>query len=367
MTTTAAATTNTTSTTSAMDPTSLLEVVTNSSLQRMDDKNLRNKTNRLILQGPTQCGKTSLLMDVAYSIAASYVHSKDEESDESDDNDSVVTFLTPTRNKSKMNTSFPLICSSLMKSSTTVDTDNCNNNRSSNMNVWEEKNDVSDFTRQELEFQQKMNELEEEERMIHSNQTNPNRNDNDCHGRKRKRPSDSLLLYQQQEQQRYTTSHPSEKRRQEGNWNTEQHARILQKIKIRYMDSVHDLFQYLASMSMKCFDGRNKAIIIDDLDYFIRDHDLSSIMTISCPNESQHPNENHHHHNEMKVDHDEGEEYNRSISKALFQDNDNDDVGDHNDASSPKASTSNLGKRNKQETNGVSTIEMMRLVQLCKY
>ncbi len=318
---------------------SLLQTATFASTARGNDSSNNDDNNnvyRLLLQGPSQCGKTSLLMDLACSIASNNNDHYDNDGGggDSDEDDAIVTFFTPAKNHS--NVFFPLLCSSSSLPSTITTRSSTATFPTNNSNPNDQ---LSQFTKEEIEFQKKMDRLNQQEKNINNRTRKNHDDDNNCTNNK-------------------------------NGWNSKEHLQTLHKIKIKYLDSVHDLFHFLSCYNNQ-YDNdirkrkKNKAIIIDDLDYFIKDHDI--VMEDKSNSSGGQMNESRSLENNGNSDNNHIAGNTPSIPKALFHEYScedekggvpepdvlgNDVVSNHN----------NYGSR----TGIVSTIEMMRLVQLCK-
>ncbi len=323
---------------------------------------------RLLLQGPTQCGKTSLLMDVAYNIAKNEMCSNENGGDidcNSNENRActddcpIVTFLVPTKNKS--NTSFPLICSPLehpeakenQKEPLLDDDDIIDDDEDDS--IINQSSSMLELKRREQQFKRDMDGLDNELAKVAAGEVLVNTRGTDATGKRKRRNTPPPL------------SRPlHHKQHHHNNWNTKEHSTILKKIRVQYVDSVLDLMNFLASMPMHISPSSShcRAIIIDDLDYFVRDHDLSitGMGDVDGSNHDEMDNEDTHEledgyaRRSVNYQHDYSSFSRASISKNLFRDDHNHD-NDFDEQSRTKSSNGN----------SLSTIEMMRLVQLCKY
>ena len=290
-----------------------------------NDGDSSEECSRMLLQGPSQCGKTSLLMDVAYDVIRRNRSKRRNSCRERNDDDNVVevevepsvTFLTPSKNRS--NLYFPLICSS----STTTSRDSNNIPKAVGNVGFHAKNDsMSELVMQEQQFQKQMSALEHQQRKL-------NHHDGGTHS---------------------SSSSANHSTFGNSNWNIQDHASILSKIQIRYIDSIYDLMKYLASIhcnSLKRSNQQVSCMIIDDSDYFIKDCDMSS---------NGNTMESQMNSNEDK---DVAKNDNHSVAKSLFHDLDQVQNENEKEMKRPKERSCNHGAS--------STVEMMRLVQLCKF
>jgi hypothetical protein len=147
------------------------------------------------------------------------------------------------------------------------------------------------------------------------------------------------------------------------NWSTKQHGTILNKIKIQYIDSIQHLFQCLACLNnhdtVATASSSIKGVIIDDLDYFIQNE------------EDDDDNGGGERHDSSSNYNDNGHE---SISKTLFHNTNDDDDNNNNiiinsvrkKRKRNEKKKKHDGKKNTAATPGSTTIEMMRLMQVCK-
>jgi len=279
---------------------------------------------RLLVEGPNQCGKTSLLMDVAYSIASKQYHYQQQQhSNQKHSNQYSVTFLIPAKKRS--NTFFPLHCTS----SSACDSHNgcvCHSRQRN-----ESSNGSSSKKR-------KYNECYSQQCVCKASHENENENESNNYSKRK--------------------NHQSQFSKE-----------ILNHIKIKYVHSVYELMQYLASRHTHddsdgddddtCSEHENSTIsnqqqeeqqeqqppppcniiLIDDLDYYIRE----------C---NHYKNHNQNKHSNKNKDKD-------SISKSLFGEDATDD-----DYESTNQKENGNTKNRETQPQPLSTIETMRLIQL---
>eukprot|EP00979_Chaetoceros_neogracilis_P010475 scaffold2473_cov214-Chaetoceros_neogracile.AAC.29 len=192
-----------------------------------------NSPIRMSVMGPMQSGKTSLLMDLAYSIIKSSTSSSHNDKNGADCesfNISKVLFIVPAYKRQLLN--FPLHCRPLLPAQ--------NDGDQATTLAGHADTDASAHGRRDG-FDQRQKDSE-----------------------KFRQSLESL-----NEQKRRDANPGSSQQRAGGNW-TEGDEWILDHIYIQYVKNVTDLIHFLSTVQSK-----NKhdisAIIVDDLDHFIRD------------------------------------------------------------------------------------------------
>ncbi len=189
---------------------------------------------RMLLKGPSQSGKTSIAMDLAYSIASGLYESEREEKDgdhnhhaqqQQHDQDKycAVTYLIPLSKRDELN--FPLRCY------TECDCEEIDNDANP------------------------ANQMNEDENFL-----------------------DDALLEGGEFLERRGGTDPKKQRRVQTSWNdsddSDKAASILQRINVKYIQSCEELIQYLASIqSLPPLKRPSKGIIVDDIDRYIRCND----------------------------------------------------------------------------------------------